>query len=324
MELDLTPKNAAFAVLVEDGIALKTRIGEILDSWPKERKGNGIEFTYWERTPQEFQDTLRFLIVDLQHWFNIVLQNVAPFILYNRDFLYDSLLKLEANVRSQQVHDLSGTVGWVAPASAKKDALATLDRILDLIRSAPSPTSASFAGDSRVTEAQSSFQPNTAFILMWIDKAKPELEDVSNAIKETFALFGIVARRANDVEHQDVITEMILSSIRSSEFLMADLTGARPSVYYEVGYAHALGKRPILYRKAGAKLHFDLSVHNVPEYKNVTELKDMLSKRLEAMTGRSPNAPKHDPIAAARPTSEGEALREQARLRRDVDKALRS
>jgi hypothetical protein len=131
------------------------------------------------------------------------------------------------------------------------------------------------------------YRPGTAFVMMWMDPAHPELADVCDAIKDTFQRFGVNAVRADDIEHDGQITQRVLNELRTSEFLFADLTGARPNVYYEVGFAHALDRRVLLYRKAGTGLHFDLAGYNCPEYANLRDLKDKLARRLESLTNRN-------------------------------------
>ena len=127
--------------------------------------------------------------------------------------------------------------------------------------------------------------------MMWMDPKQKELIDTLDAVKEVFSSFEIKAVRADDIEHEDLISQKVLDEIRTSEFLFADLTGARPNVYYEIGYAHALGKRVMLYRKSDTGIHFDLAGYNCPEYENLRDLRTKLTKRLEEVTSKSPSAP---------------------------------
>jgi hypothetical protein len=122
-----------------------------------------------------------------------------------------------------------------------------------------------------------------------MDKSQKDLVDVCDAVKAVFAQFDIDAKRADDIEHEGLITERILSEIKTSEFCFADLSGSRPNVYYEVGYAHALPRRVILFRKAGTGLHFDLAGYNCPDYENLRDLKEKLTQRLRALTNKEPH-----------------------------------
>jgi len=167
--------------------------------------------------------------------------------------------------KTEVLHD-EGTVLGLRPAGSSEDqrispaaarteignALDQVSRRIGILRAQAEAVESGHAAPAQqaLGAAAVSIQPGTAFIIMAIDSRKPELEDVKRAIQQECARFNIRAIRADDIEHSGEITHRIVETIRTSEFLIADLTGERPSVYYEVGFAHAIGKRPILYRKA--------------------------------------------------------------------------
>jgi type VI protein secretion system component Hcp len=122
--------------------------------------------------------------------------------------------------------------------------------------------------------------PRSAFIIMWMAPGRPDLDEVHRTIVDVCTGAGITAVRADDIQHSEQVTEVVLERIRTSEVVIADLTGERPNVYYEVGHAHAVGKRPVLVRRRGSLVHFDLVNHNVREYETIDDLRAILTQRL--------------------------------------------
>ena len=176
----------------------------------------------------------------------------------------------------------------VPPTRARKSFardFANLAGLVELLDVSPTLATETWRANPQAT---AEYEPNTAFVMMRIDPEEPQLEDLYNAIKECFAQFNIQALRAHEIEHEEVITNKIIEKIESSEFLFADLTSERPSVYYEIGYAHALDRKVIMFRRSGERLHFDLAAYNCPEYSNLTDLKERLMRRLEQITNRKP------------------------------------
>lgn len=287
-----------FAAIHAGGVALRAEIDAHLLAWPEDR-GNVM---HGRHLPDDFRQKTDDLADRVARWFNQITLEVLPFTSYDRAYvttlLHDALaavrcMKFYAEYRPSQPArntSLGGLFNFqpefntehpTRPDLARDAAAEAMDAALHIVRTAHAPSQPPAS-----TTRTSGHVPDTAFILMWMDKSRPELVDVHATVKETFAEFGIHATRADEVEHQDRITDVVLERIARAEFLFADLSGERPNVYYEVGYAHALGKRPILFRREGTPLHFDLSVHNVPEYRNLTELRTALRQRLAAITGK--------------------------------------
>lgn len=208
---------------------------------------------------------------------------LRKFTSWDIEVLHDEGTVLGVNPPGQSEDECS------SPTDARKaffECIEQLEGITQLLKI--TPTNIPDGLSAKNPNLSQSYRPNSAFIMMPIDNRNPENEDVYGAYKDCFSKFGVKAIRADEIEHEDVITKKIIEEIQTSEFLVGDLTNERPSVYYEIGYAHSLGRRVILYRKAGTSIHFDLAAYNCPEYKNITELKSILMKRLEEATNRKP------------------------------------
>ncbi len=139
---------------------------------------------------------------------------------------------------------------------------------------------------AQVAKVEMHIVENYAFIAMPMDPQNSELEDVLDAIKEAAKRCGIQAERVDEPQTNERITDRILESIRSAEYVIIDLTHSRPNVFFEAGYAHGIGKIPIYVAKEGTHPEFDLKDYPIIFYRNMKQLKDMLEKRLRGLAAR--------------------------------------
>lgn len=69
---------------------------------------------------------------------------------------------------------------------------------------------------------------------------------------------GAYAERVDEQFFQEGILDRIFNQISKADVIVADMTGKNPNVFYEVGYAHALGKTVVLLTQNTDDIPFDL------------------------------------------------------------------
>ena len=119
----------------------------------------------------------------------------------------------------------------------------------------------------------------------------------NKVIRPSLKKFNIQALRVDRVNHNDKIDRKIIELITNCDFVIADLSYARPSVYYEAGFAEGLGKQVIYLARidhtkqresdseGNLRIHFDLITQNIILWRsNFTQTEVKLNKRIRLVT----------------------------------------
>ena len=102
-----------------------------------------------------------------------------------------------------------------------------------------------------------------------------DTDSIFQQMKRTLGEVGVSLRRVDRIEHNDDIDDRIILEIKQADFVIADLTYARPSVYFEAGYAQGRPV-PVVYTACkdhfrprsddpygNFRIHFDLQMRNI-------------------------------------------------------------
>lgn len=92
---------------------------------------------------------------------------------------------------------------------------------------------------------------------------------------------GAYCERVDEQIFQESILERIYNQIGKADIVVADMTDRNPNVFYETGYAHALGKRVVLLTRNADDIPFDLQHYPHIVYSGkIAYLKSELNKRI--------------------------------------------
>ncbi|HUT86767.1 MAG TPA: hypothetical protein VMX15_01600 [Candidatus Heimdallarchaeota archaeon] len=145
------------------------------------------------------------------------------------------------------------------------------------------------AGWKRIGELQAiGGKSDQAFVAMsFSDELKPAWED---GLSKGIDAAGYSPLRVDKKEHNEKICDRIISEIRRSGLLVADVTEHRQGVYFEAGYALGLGI-PVIWtcrKDQVGECHFDTRQYNHIVWETPEELATSLEHRIRATIDEPP------------------------------------
>ena len=147
-------------------------------------------------------------------------------------------------------------------------------------------------GHTRIAEQATNVDSSQAFVAMWFHNSMTKAYD--DGFRPAIEQARYNPLRIDRKEHINKIDDEIIAEIRRSRFLVADFTqgsdGARGGVYYEAGFAHALGL-PVIFtchKRALNDLHFDTDHYNHIVWTDENGLREKLKNRILAVIGEGP------------------------------------
>ncbi len=138
------------------------------------------------------------------------------------------------------------------------------------------------AAPSLPTHGTSSAEKPHAFVAM---PFAPEFEDVFHyGLQTPIHQAGLLCERVDAAVFEGLIIQRILSRIASARVVVAELTGANPNVYLEVGYAWALKVPTVLVARHPDELRFDVKGHRCLIYGgSIRELEKLVTAELKSL-----------------------------------------
>ncbi|MBF0507983.1 MAG: hypothetical protein HQK57_03540 [Deltaproteobacteria bacterium] len=126
------------------------------------------------------------------------------------------------------------------------------------------------------------------FVAMWFDgKMNAAYE---HGIKPAIEEAGYKSYRIDKEPHIERIDAKMIAEIKNSKFVVAEVTGEKPNVYFEAGYAMAINRPVIFCAKKGETIHFDTQMLPHIIWEKPEELKEKLFYTICAVFGRKEKA----------------------------------